>query len=135
VTEQQAMFEAVCLTFGWSPDQMTKTERTKIGRVCSELRAANWTPEMVRFAPAAWDRMWPGGDPPTLTPTAIVAHSAEIARRFRGRARAREARAAAEVTPGPPPLPLAENRARMRQMLRELGTPFAGLLRDLEERP
>jgi len=125
-TAQQALFQAVCDALGWDTRYVTKTVATRIGKVCSELKAIDATPEQVQMVPKLWDRIWgAGNDIPTLTDTAMIswwpALMGEWEKMERAKTRALE-QAVEEMELDDDALPVEENRRRWAEMMAGRGS-------------
>lgn len=142
MTKQQEIFQAVCDLFEWDHKSLTKTAASRIGKVASELSQAGATPEEILWAREAWGRMWGQGDQPTLTDTALTSWWPEIHRRYTAKQRFTAAVNKpfqvklpddhVELDDGRvvKALPVEENRRRWAEMMRQIGTSQAGLLKD-----
>ena len=118
------LFEALLDALEWRQADLTASSRGAVNKALVQLRDAHATPDMVRFAPAAWALMFPR-DRPLLTPGAIAKHWNEIARRWRRRqqrALGREVSDVGDVPSSPPaaPLPAAEQARLARELAARL---------------
>lgn len=70
------LFEAVAAVAGQQIGSLTKSERGRLNKAVSDLRAVGATPEQVRSAAAKYRTTYPGA---ALTATALAAHWSSIA--------------------------------------------------------
>lgn len=80
--EPDLLFEALCEAGGHQLDKLTAVERGRVNKAAKELREAGATPEDVRHAARAWERLYPST---AVTVMALATHWSRLTEQRRAR--------------------------------------------------